>query len=76
MLLKVEVSIFLHEYDTKHNQIFFAQVLKVEKENPINQMRQKYFPGYLFILENDPICRVAKLCESPGLPVNFKVKLQ
>ncbi len=49
----LEFSIFLHKYDPKHNQIF-AQVLKVDKENPIKQMRQKY----LFIQENDPILHI------------------
>ncbi len=56
----LEVSIFQHKYDPKHNQIF-AQVLKVEKENPINQMRQKYFPWYLFVQENDPILHICEL---------------
>ncbi len=35
----LEFSIFLHKYDPKHNQIF-TKVLKVDKENPIKQMRQ------------------------------------
>ncbi len=37
----LEFSMFLHtysRYDPKHT---FAQVLKVDKENPIKQMRQK-----------------------------------
>ncbi len=38
----LEFSIFLHKYDPKHNQIF-AQVLKVDKENPII-----FFVIYLF----------------------------
>ncbi len=40
-----ECSIFLHKYEPKHND----QVLKVDIENPIKQMRQKYFLCQLFI---------------------------
>ncbi len=43
------VPIFLHKYDPEHNQIF-AQVLKVDKENPIRQMRQQYFLCHLFCI--------------------------
>ncbi len=43
----LEISIFLHKYDPKHNQIF-EQALKVDKENP------------LFIQENDPILHICE----------------
>ncbi len=43
----LEFSIFLHKYDPKHNQIF-AQVLKVDKDNPIKQMRHKYFLSFIY----------------------------
>ncbi len=55
----LEFSIFLHKYDPKHNQIF-TQVLKVDKENPIKQMRQKYFICHLFIQENDPVLHICE----------------
>ncbi len=55
----LEFSIFLHKYDTKHNQIS-AQVLEVDKENPIKHMRQKYFLCHLFIQENDPILHICE----------------
>ncbi len=43
----LEFSTFLHKYDPKHHQIF-AQVLKVDKENPIKQM------------DNDPILHICE----------------
>ncbi len=49
----LEYSIFLHKYDPQLQ--IFAQVLKVDKENPIKQMRQKYFLCHLFTQENGPI---------------------
>ncbi len=55
----LEFSIFLHKYDTKHYQIF-AQVLKVDRENPIKQIRQKYFLCHLFIQENYPILHICE----------------
>ncbi len=55
----LEFSIFLHKYDPKHNQIF-AQILKVDKENPIKQLRQKYFLFHSFIRENDPILHICE----------------
>ncbi len=51
----LEFSIFLHKYDPKHNQIF-TQVLIVDKENPIKQMRQKYFLCHLFIRKMIQYC--------------------
>ncbi len=54
----LEFSIFLHKSDPKHNQIF-AQVLK-DKENPIKQMRQKYFLCHLYIQENDSILHICE----------------
>ncbi len=44
--------LFLHKYDPQHNQIF-AQVLKVDKENPIKQMTQKY--SLSFELHKSPV---------------------
>ncbi len=55
----LEFSVFLHKYDPKYNQIF-AQVLQVDKENPIKQIRQKYFLCHLFIHENDPILHICE----------------
>ncbi len=44
----LELYIFLHKYDPRYNQSF-AQVVKVNKENPIKQMRKKcLFFMYLF----------------------------
>ncbi len=73
----LELSIFLHKYDPKHNQIF-AQVLKVDKENPIKQMRQKYFLSFIYSgkWSNIAYLWVAKVCESLRLAVNLKVKLE
>ncbi len=73
----LEFSIFLHKCDPKHIQIF-AQVLKVDKENPIKQIRQKYFIViYLFRKMIQYYISVnAKVCESLGLAVNLKVKLE
>ncbi len=73
----LEFSIFLHKYDPKHNQIF-AQILKVDKENPIKQMRQKYFLSFIYSgkWSNIAYLWVAKVCESLGLAVNLKVKLE
>ncbi len=55
----LEFSIFLHKHDPKRHRIF-AQVLKVDKENPLKQMRQKYFLCHLFIQENDPILHICE----------------
>ncbi len=73
----LEFSIFLHKYDPKHNQIF-AQILKVDKENPIKQMRQKYFLSFIYSgkWSNIAYLWVAKVCESLGLAVNLKVKIR
>ncbi len=54
----LELYIFLHKYDPKYNQIF-TQVMKVNKENSIKQMRQKK-NMYLFIQENDPILHICE----------------
>ncbi len=43
---------------TQNINHIFAQVLKVDKENPLKQMRQKYFLFHLFIQENDPILHI------------------
>ncbi len=51
----LQFSIFLHKYDPKHHQIF-TQVLNVDKENPIKQMRQKNL-CHLFIEKNDPLSK-------------------
>ncbi len=56
----LELYIFLHKYDPKHHQIF-AQVLKVDKENWIKQMRQKCFLCHLFIEKNDPVLHICVL---------------
>ncbi len=57
----LEFSIFLHKYDPKHIQIFaYSEVLKVDKEIPIKQMREKYFICHLFIQENDPILHICE----------------
>ncbi len=74
----LEFSIFLHKYDPKHNQIF-AQVLKVDKENWIKTNETKIF-SLSFIYSgkwsNIAYLWVAKVCESFGLAVNLKVKLE
>ncbi len=70
-------SIFLHKYDPKHHQIFI-QVLKVDKENPIKQMRQKYYLCHLFIQKkwsDIAYLWVAKVCESLGLPVKGEIRV-
>ncbi len=60
----LECSIILHKYDPKHNQIFVKKkkkkVLKVDRENPIKQMTQKYFLCHLFIQENYPILHICE----------------
>ncbi len=38
----LELYIFLHKYDPRYNQSF-AQVVKVNKENPIKQIRKKIY---------------------------------
>lgn len=38
----VKCSAFLHEYNLKHYQIL-TDVLKVNKENPFEEIRQKYY---------------------------------
>ncbi len=73
-----ELSIFLHKYASKHNQIL-SQVLKVDKENPIKQTRKKYFLCHLFNqkkISNIAYLWVAKVCAFLGLAVNIKVKLE
>lgn len=39
--------IFVHKYDLKHHKIF-TQILKIDKENQIEQIRQNYYI-WLFI---------------------------
>ncbi len=56
----LQFSIFLHKYDPKHHQIF-TQVQKVDKENPIQQMRQKYSLRHLFSEKYDPLLPICAL---------------
>ncbi len=64
---------------TQKHQIY-AQVLEVDKENSIKQMRQKYFLSFIYSGKWSniayPILWVAKVCESLGFAVNLKVKLE
>ncbi len=55
----IESSIFLHKYDPKHQ--IFIQVLKVDKENRIKQVREKYFLCHLFIEKNYPVLHICAL---------------
>ncbi len=73
----LEFSIFLHKYDPKHHQIF-AQVLKVDKENPIKQMRQIFSLPFIYSgkWSNIAYLCIAKVCDSLGLAVNLKVILE
>lgn len=48
----VKCSVFRHEYNLKHHQIL-TDVLKVNKENPFEEMRQKYY--------NEPILQISEL---------------
>ncbi len=48
--------------------------MQVDKENPIKQTRLKYILCHLFIKEK--YLWVAKVCESLGLGVHFKVTLE
>ncbi len=61
-------SIFLHKYDPKHNQIY-ARVLKLDKNIYLSFI-------YSGKLSNITYLWVAKVCESLGLAVNLKVKLE
>ncbi len=51
---------------------------KYRQREPNQTNETKYFLCHLFIQENDPILHiwVAKVCESLGLAVNLKVKLE
>ncbi len=55
----LKCSTFLHKYDPNHNQ-FFVQVLNVDREKPIKQMRQRYFLCHLFLQKNDPILQICE----------------
>ncbi len=59
----LELSIFLHKYDPKHHQTF-AQVLKVDKENPIKQMRQIYIYFIIYLLREMNHCYTSVSCKS------------
>ncbi len=73
----LEFSIFLHKYDPKHNQIF-AQVLKVDREHNQTNETKIYSLSFIYSgkLSNIAYLWVAKVCESLGLAVNLKVKLE
>ncbi len=60
----LELSIILPKMT--QNIIRFSEVLKVDKENPIKQVREKYFLCNLFIKQNDPVLHLcgANVCES------------
>uniref|UniRef100_A0A8C1D663 Exocyst complex component n=1 Tax=Cyprinus carpio carpio TaxID=630221 RepID=A0A8C1D663_CYPCA len=47
--------------ETAMKQVYhqiFTQALKVDKENPVKQMRQKYMLCHLFIEKNDPVLHI------------------
>ncbi len=74
----INIILYFCINDPKHHQIF-AQVLKVDKENPIKQVRQKCFLCHLFIEKKWSIVAylcIAEVCESLGLAGNLKVKLR
>ncbi len=56
----IEFSIFLHKYDPKQ-QHFIIKVLKVDKKNPIKQVREKYFICQLFIEKYYPVLHICAL---------------
>ncbi len=58
----LEFSIFLHKYDPKHHQIFI-QVLKVDKENQIKQVREKYFLCHSLGLAVNLKVKLESICE-------------
>ncbi len=73
--IELELYIFLHKHDPKYNQTF-AQVPKVDKGNPIKQVRYKYFLSFIYSgkWSNIAYLWMAKVCESLGLAANLKVK--
>ncbi len=68
----LELSIFLHKYDPKHHHIFI-QVLKVDKENRIKQVREKYFLCNLFIEKNDAVLHICVLQKYVNLCFQYLV---
>lgn len=52
-----EFSSFQHKYDLKHGQIF-TLLLKLDKGNPIKQIRQKMTLIRLLIVKNYPILNI------------------
>ncbi len=63
--------IFLHKYDPKQQQI--SAVLKVDKENPIKQMRQNIFFVIYLLRKNYPLLNVCALKKYGNLCFQYLV---
>ncbi len=72
-----ELSIFLHKYASKHNQIL-SQVLKVDKETQSNKREKNIFFVTYLIRKKYPILHIYEWQSIAflGLAVNIKVKLE